>query len=567
MTARRKPDGTFAGGASESRQFGLTASRALARDRLGLVSSAAEDLLAWLAPGLLGARTACGQSLSRRLEADGVLRALIALAARGCAATPENAPAPADPTAAESARILGRAVGIAARRAAAPRTDCAAPAEPLRRLPWDAVHDGHLAPRRAAWALGLVRWARAQSPEAADRITVALAESGAAMGLSGADLAGASRLWRERRPIVVIDAVNVLTMKLVHDLWLADRSIAVVLAGSPAANRAATPFRTLGIPWVVDGRGLLTALLGLDLLPALVEPRLGGFTTTAATGLAHPRGLPKRTASGRLPGIPVWLRTLAEIGVVRRCERLLAEPRKSEAPLGADATLPAEDGEPGEGAFGLCAELELLAHYRLLLTTPVDSGPAVPGPEGEEIRAARAAYLAARERLALLLAREETAATRRLERAIDAARSSELFEPPEVPGLRGLTLRRARLPQERRGDRLVHRLENRLENRASPRGTPQREAAGLAGPTESSEPSEPSESSESSQRAAPPQSSAASCESDPVRPPSRRERKRLREEAAKAIEDRRTRTMKETQQRPSSSGKAGKNGPDGRTPS
>ena len=124
--------------------------------------------------------------------------------------------------------------------------------------PWDALHDGHLGSRRAAWALGIVRYARAVAPERGRRITAALSTLGESMGERGSDLSRIASLWTARRPLVVLPEINAYTIKLVHDLWLADPAIAAVDTGAPVKGN---PFATLQIPFVEDQKGYLKAFL------------------------------------------------------------------------------------------------------------------------------------------------------------------------------------------------------------------------------------------------------------------------------------------------------------------
>ena len=120
-------------------------------------------------------------------------------------------------------------------------------------------------------------------------------------------------MWKHRRPLVFIDRINAYTVKLVTDCWTADPATAVVYAGDsvPATN----PFDAWEIPLVVDTRGLLRALLAVDKTPCLIEPRLGGFTVTCATGRVDPKGF--RDGEKLAP----WMKTLAEIGLINAYRR------------------------------------------------------------------------------------------------------------------------------------------------------------------------------------------------------------------------------------------------------
>ena len=168
-------------------------------------------------------------------------------------------------------------------------------------IPWDARHDGHLASREVSRAAGIVRWAHALTAERSMRVHLAAGKS----LLFGR---GAADVWKHRRPMVFIDRINAYTVKLVTDCWTADPQTAVVYTGDkiPASN----PFDAWEIPLLCDTRGFLRALLAVDTVPCLIEPRLGGFTVTAATGRVDPSGLksPEKLAP--------WMKTLAEIGLI-----------------------------------------------------------------------------------------------------------------------------------------------------------------------------------------------------------------------------------------------------------
>lgn len=256
--------------------------------------------------------------------------------------------------------------------------------------PWDVLHDRHLGSRRAAWALGIVRYARAVAPERGRRITAALSSLGESMGERGSDLSRIASLWTMRRPLVVLPEINAYTIKLVHDLWLADPAIAAVNTGAPVKGN---PFATLRIPFVEDQKGYLKAFLSLCELPALVEPRLGGFTVTAATGLMRLTRLPKKNRFGKGFAIPAWMRTFAEIGLLNRHDNALK--------LGT--------------RLSPAVRLKFFSLYRELIRVPIEGDRFVDGPEADAIRSARAQLLDAREELLLLIAREEEKAERELE--------------------------------------------------------------------------------------------------------------------------------------------------------
>lgn len=197
--------------------------------------------------------------------------------------------------------------------------------------PWDAQQDGHLVMRETARALGIVRWCKAETAERRARINEAFSST-----LSFGPRAG--RLWTDRRPIVVIDAVTAYTAKLVGDLWTADPSIGVLLcpplpkqsSGGAQMRVTSNPFDAFEIPFVVDEHAWLHALLGIDHFPVLIEPRLGGFTMTAAIGTIDVREARKKGRFRPTPA-PIWMRTLSEIALLKRFDEVttkVAEPHK-----------------------------------------------------------------------------------------------------------------------------------------------------------------------------------------------------------------------------------------------
>ena len=248
--------------------------------------------------------------------------------------------------------------------------------------PWDARHDGHLVLRRDAWRAGLVRYARALTPARSERITRAFFDAADATGLTGEELMKAGLAWEARRPIAVIAGVTTYTRKFVHDLWIADPSVAVVSTARTKEN----PFAPLGIPFVSDAHGVLAAMLAAEQLPALVEPRLGGFTVTSASGFVDFRGkVPEK------PTLPAWARTMAEIGIILRHD-------------GRDLMKAAEKLAPAR-------RTEWLANFRSLMTSPLAPMRELePGPERDEVLRCRAELAADRERMLALLEREEAAA-------------------------------------------------------------------------------------------------------------------------------------------------------------
>lgn len=262
-----------------------------------------------------------------------------------------------------------------------------------RPLPWDAAHDGHVIPRSTSWAFGLVRYAIGLTREMGERITTAIADIAEAVPANGRDLRIMRTLWEQRRPILMVNGLTPFTVKLVHDMWLDDPSVAVVNVG-PSMH--GNPFRSLGIPYVEDARGYLKALFACEVFPALVEPRLGGFTVTCSTGLlSFPTIARKRTES--LEAIPVWLRTMAEIGLIGRIDML----------------------------SGLCGGLERLSPalrikfyraHRRLMEHPVRFQRNLSGPGHRTIQAARSAAAAERAALERRMNEDEQACLRALAR-------------------------------------------------------------------------------------------------------------------------------------------------------
>ena len=173
--------------------------------------------------------------------------------------------------------------------------------------PWDAAQDGHLLTREAARAIGIVRWAHAETAERRERVIDALSKT---LGFGP----GHQRIWSDRRPVIVIDKLSVYTVKLVTDAWSYDPSVAVIYTGEKPLS--ANPFDVWDIPIVCDTRGWLRALLAIETAPCVIEPRLGGFTVTAATGYVDPKCMGKHVK------VPAWIRTLAEIGLLAAYDRV-----------------------------------------------------------------------------------------------------------------------------------------------------------------------------------------------------------------------------------------------------
>lgn len=262
---------------------------------------------------------------------------------------------------------------------------------------WDAVYDGHLATRRTTWALGLVRYWVSFPPGHAQRITLATTSIAERAALSGSDFRDAVRLWLDRRAILFIDNLTSLTVKLAHDLWLMEPHLAIVLTRSNAHGE--NPFRPLGIPFLEDTHGLLTALLGVDGRPALLEPRLGGVTITSACGILHfgrlkfdwePEG-ERAPLSSRMTTVPAWMRTMAEIGFLEHHAALLTGTLEG----------------PTEGdMMTLLHRHRLLRLYQRLLSAPIEKDPSdIPLLALRTIHAARQDYLDGRKRLLAIVCR------------------------------------------------------------------------------------------------------------------------------------------------------------------
>lgn len=333
-------------------------------------------------------------------------------------------------------------------------------------LPWDSFHDGHLASRRAAWALGIVRWSRSADQKALMRLTAAAAALAERMDLEGAALERAAALFTARRPVVLLGQINLYTVKLVHDLWLADPSVAVVsLRPMPQKRekrdpcdppRQRNPFHVFAIPFLEDPEGRIADLLGVDHFPSLIEPRLGGFTVTAATGLASLVTLPRRDRRARGFAVPAWMRTLAEIGLLARWE----------------------DGGIGQTTemHSAAVRLKFLSLYEELIRTPLLDERRVFGPEGEAVNHVRKHLEEKRAEVIALLAEAKTEAqteieeTKKAEARRDAeARRREAASAPVVLKRRRLVLEtpgRNRAPSS--AQKTVEKAVEKTVQKASP---------------------------------------------------------------------------------------------------
>lgn len=267
--------------------------------------------------------------------------------------------------------------------------------------PWDAKNDGHIVRRSSAWALGIIRWARTLLRERSDRITRAIEACARTAGLQGPELREASLLWADRRPLLFISSFTIHAEKLLHDLWLTDPSIGFICM-DPRVKK--NPAARLKIPFVSDPAGLIAACFGLDRFPTVIEPRIGGFTATSATGILGLDQLPAEAMKKNGLAVPVWKRTLAEMAHLSRWN-------ETEYTQGI-ANLPAGK------------RLKYLQAYRELIRVPIC---VPPKPENlgaaERILIVRQLFLRRREQLLILIGKEEEKAEAQLRasRAMHAA--------------------------------------------------------------------------------------------------------------------------------------------------
>lgn len=258
--------------------------------------------------------------------------------------------------------------------------------------PWDAKNDGHIVRRSSAWALGIIRWARTLLRERSDRITRAIEACARTAGLQGPELREASLLWADRRPLLFISSFTIHAEKLLHDLWLTDPSIGFICMDPRVKEN---PAARLKIPFVSDPAGLIAACFGLDRFPTVIEPRIGGFTATSATGILGLDQLPAEAMKKNGLAVPVWKRTLAEMAHLSRWN-------ETEYTQGI-ANLPAGK------------RLKYLQTYRELIRVPIC---VPPKPENlgaaERILTVRQLFLRRREQLLILIGKEEEKAEAQL---------------------------------------------------------------------------------------------------------------------------------------------------------
>lgn len=227
--------------------------------------------------------------------------------------------------------------------------------------PYDAHFDGSLVSSRALWQAGIVRLARAVTPETSDRITTIVADAAARSGATGRDLKDAAAFWNHRATTVLLDRFTPEALKLIDDLRLTDPRIAVVLTASDeriaAAHAGVSPqtaeladeartdapltvrssasriesyrrsFADRRIPLIVDTHGALRSMLRVDRLPAVLEHRHGGYALYIPTGALRDLG---RNKTRSAPVLPAWIRTLAETRLMTLLREVLREWKQVE---------------------------------------------------------------------------------------------------------------------------------------------------------------------------------------------------------------------------------------------
>lgn len=227
--------------------------------------------------------------------------------------------------------------------------------------PYDAHFDGSLVSSRALWQAGIVRLARAVTPETSDRITTIVADAAARSGATGRNLKDAAAFWNHRATTVLLDRFTPEALKLIDDLRLTDPRIAVVLTASDeriaAAHAGVSPqaaeladetradapltvrssasriesyrrsFADRRIPLIVDTHGALRSMLRVDRLPAVLEHRHGGYALYIPTGALRDLG---RNKTRSAPVLPAWIRTLAETRLMTLLREVLREWKQVE---------------------------------------------------------------------------------------------------------------------------------------------------------------------------------------------------------------------------------------------
>ncbi len=242
---------------------------------------------------------------------------------------------------------------------------------PAAFIEFDSVHDGHLTARESAYALGIVRTARALSNPMRERIATLFSRL---PGLACRPLS----VWREARPLVLARTLTPQVEKLLLDAWVCDKRVALVLESEPAVRPALAD--VWGIPVITDSEGYLAALLGLDTerLPAVIDHVLGGVSITQATGYITP--------GKSLPAVVPWMKTLAETGFVRAARSMMNEKRSQRL------TAP--------------QRRRWLKTYRFISTDMPRTNPEskTDDADRERLRAARRAYLRLRDETLAALA-------------------------------------------------------------------------------------------------------------------------------------------------------------------
>lgn len=227
--------------------------------------------------------------------------------------------------------------------------------------PYDAHFDGSLVPTRALWQAGIVRLARAVTPETSDRIATIVADAAARSGATGRELKDAAAFWNHRATTAILDRFTPEALKLIDDLRLTDPRIAVVLTASDeriaAAHAGVSPqaaeladearadapltvkssasrieayrrsFADRRIPLIVDTHGVLRSMLRVDRLPAVLEHRHGGYALYIPTGALRDLG---RNKTRSAPVLPAWIRTLAETRLMTLLREVLREWKQVE---------------------------------------------------------------------------------------------------------------------------------------------------------------------------------------------------------------------------------------------
>lgn len=192
-------------------------------------------------------------------------------------------------------------------------------AKHLRAHPSSGSWDGLLISRENAFRLGAASYARSLSPAMTERIAEAFKSAAEASSGSYWGLQAGIRAWSEGRTFLFIDRINSLTMKLAIDMWLADKSIAVVLRSRAGC---VNPFEEFRIPFIVDSTGAVSSLLSVAAYPSIVQRIFGGVSVTSTLGPFQPIKSKSRFAKA----VPEWFRMFSIVGLISLIERM-NEPR------------------------------------------------------------------------------------------------------------------------------------------------------------------------------------------------------------------------------------------------